>query len=72
MSCYFRHLRDIFNEAGIEVVPSNKKKIDQAIHQLAGTNYKDCPGTWKKLKEQIIEDKQKRQEFIIKLRNAVR
>jgi len=70
MSCYFRHLKDIFDKAGIEVNASNKKQIDQAIHQIVGTNYKDCPGTWQKLKQQIMTDEQKRQDFIVKLRKA--
>ena len=72
MSCYFRHLKNIFDEAGIEVTPGNKKQIDQAIHQIVGTNYKDCPDTWQKLKQQIIADEQKQQGFIIKLRNAIK
>ena len=71
MSCYFRHLKGIFDEAGIEITSSNRKQIDQAIHQIAGTNYKDCPGTWQRLKQQIIADEQKRQDFIFKLRNAI-
>jgi len=70
MSCYFRHLKDIFDEAGIEVTSGNRKQIDQAIHRIVGTNYKDCPGIWQKLKQQIIPDEQKRQEFIVKLRKA--
>ncbi len=71
MSCYFRHLKDIFNEAGIEVTSSNRKQIDQAIHRIVDTDYKDCPGTWKSLKQQIIPDGQKRQDFIEKLRDAI-
>ena len=71
MSCYFRHLKDIFNEAGVEVTSNNKKQIDQAIHQIVGTNYKDCPGTWQRLKQQIITDEQKRHDFIAKLRGAI-
>jgi len=72
MSCYFRRLKDIFDEAGIEVTSSNKKQIDRAIHQLVGTDYKDCPGTWKKLKQQITSDEQKRQDFITELRNIIK
>ena len=72
MSCYFRRLKDIFDEAGIEVTSSNKKQIDQAIHQLVGTDYKDCPSTWKKLKQQIIADKQKRQDFVTELKNIIK
>ena len=70
MSCYFRHLKGIFDEAGIVVTPSNKKQIDQAIHQIVGVDYKDCPNTWKKLKPQVA-DKQKQQEFIKKLQAHV-
>ena len=72
MSCYFRHLRDIFAEAGIEVTSDNKKQIDRAIHQIVGTNYKDCPGTWRRLKPQILKDEKKRQDFIANLRNAIK
>ena len=50
MSCYFRHLQEVFKEAEIEVSPGNKKQIDQAIHGIVGVNYKDCSATWRKLK----------------------
>jgi hypothetical protein len=53
MSCYFRHLKEILIEAGIEVTPRNKKQIDQAIHDIVEVNYKDCPTTWKKLKREM-------------------
>lgn len=46
MSCYFRHLKDIFAEAGIEVTASNKRQVDQAIHRLVGVKYKECPAAW--------------------------
>ena len=71
MSCYFHHIKDILAEAGIEITPGNKKQADQAIHQIVGTTYKDCPATWKALKQQIIGSEQKRQEFIKKLRKAL-
>ena len=72
MSCYFRHLNEIFTEAGINITPGNKKQIDETIHQLVGTNYKDCPGTWRKIKQEIMGDEKKRQELIVKLKNAVK
>ncbi len=71
MSCYFRHLNDIFDEAGITVTTANRKQIDQAIHQIVRVSYKECPQAWKNLKQQIIDDEQKRQEFIKKLKTAV-
>jgi len=72
MSCYFRHLKGVLNEAGIEVTPSNKKQIDRVIHEIVGVTYKDCPATWKRLKQEILADEQKQQDFIIKLQNALR
>ena len=72
MSCYFRHLKDILSEAGIEVTPSNNKRIDQAIHAIVEVAYKDCPATWKRLKREILGDEQKRRDFVEKLQNAIR
>ncbi len=72
MSCYFRHIKDILGEAGIEIIPDNKKQIDQAIHQIVGVPYKDCPATWKRLKQEIIGNEPKRQELIRKLKAPAR
>jgi hypothetical protein len=71
VSCYFRHLNNILDEAGFEVTSDNKKNIDQAIHQIMKISYKDCPNTWKALKQQILSDDQRRQDFIKKLQDAV-
>jgi len=71
MSCYFRHLDDIFNEAGIVVTPANRKQVDQAIHQIVGVEYKECPAAWKKLKREILQDEKKRRGFVQKLREAL-
>ena len=71
MSCYFRHLTDIMAEASIEVTPQNKKQVDEAIHQIMGVDYKNCPVTWKALKQQIASEPT-RQDFIRKLQDAVR
>ena len=72
MSCYFRHLKDVLNEAGLEITPGNKKQVDRAIHEIVGVTYKDCPATWRKLKQEIMGDEQKRQDFIQKLQSAIR
>jgi hypothetical protein len=71
MSCYFRHLNDILNEAGIEITSGNKKQIDQVIHDIVKVRYKDCPTTWRKLKRDILCDERKRQNFVKKLQNAI-
>lgn len=72
MSCYFRHLKNIFNEAGIEVNAGSRKEIDKAFHEIVGVAYKNCPSAWKKLKQEIMNNEQKRQELIRKLRSAAR
>jgi len=72
MSCYFRHLKDILSDAGLEVTPSNKKQIDRVIHNIVGVTYKDCPATWKRLKQEIVGNEQKQQDFIKKVENAIR
>ena len=70
MSCYFRHLKDIFAEAGIEVNPGNRKAVDQAIHRIVDVSYKNCPETWKAIKAGTA-DSAKREEFIQKLKGAL-
>ncbi len=72
MSCYFSGLKDVFAEAGIEVVPTNRKRIDLAIRRLVGSEHDHCPETWQKLKTQILGDEQKRKDFVIKLRAAIK
>jgi hypothetical protein len=71
MSCYFRHMKEIFERTGIEVTPENRKKVDEAIHRLMATTYKDCPATWKKIKEQVLSDPKKGDAFIRDLKKAV-
>jgi hypothetical protein len=70
MSCYFRHMENIFAEAGIQVTIANKKDLDKAIHRIVNVSYKNCPATWKEIKLGTA-DSQKRKEFIDKLRKAV-
>jgi len=67
MSCYFRHIKDIFDEIDIEISPSNKKKVDQLIHDIVGAEYKNCSEAWSKLKELKSSDAL-RAEFIEKLK----
>lgn len=61
MSCYFRHLADVFEEAGLDLEAikadkESKKEIDEKIHALVGVEYKDCSPTWKKVKELLAEE----------------
>jgi predicted Fe-Mo cluster-binding NifX family protein len=71
MSCYFRRMKDVLSEAGIEVTAANKKQVDQALHQIVGVTYKDCPAAWKALKQQMLADENKRQELIDNLSESI-
>ncbi len=71
MSCYFRHLKAVLDEAGMEVTPANKRRIDEVIHHVMDVTYKDCPTTWRKLKQDILGDEQKRRAFIEELEKAI-
>jgi len=56
VTCYLRHLKRVFEKAGIEVTPENKKELDNIIHNIVNVNYKNCPATWKQVKNLISED----------------
>ena len=72
MSCYFRHMKDIFEEAGIEVTKENKKEIDRVVHGLVEVAYKNCPSTWKAVKEQITGDDKARGRLIKRLKRELK
>ncbi|MBW2093753.1 MAG: hypothetical protein JRI80_02590 [Deltaproteobacteria bacterium] len=68
MSCYFRYMKDILDEAGITVDKGNKKDIDKVIHSIVDVEYKNCPPTWKKVKERIKGDASERVKFVSELK----
>jgi hypothetical protein len=70
MSCYFRHLKEVLAEAGVEVTPANKKQVDQALHDIVGMTHKDCPTAWKNLKQQMANESD-RAVVVKKLRKAL-
>jgi len=67
VTCYFRHLQDVFRKAGIEVTSENKREIDRVIHSIVGVEYKNCSAAWKEVKKRIAEDEE---SFVSKLREA--
>ena len=71
MSCYFRNLKDVLSEAGIQVTLGNKKQVDKAIHDIVKVTYKDCPTTWKKLKQEILAEENRRRDFVERLHKAL-
>ncbi len=68
MTCYFRHLKDVFDKAGIEVTKENKRDLDRAIHAHMGVEYKDCSSTWRAVKANLAEDEE---AFLGVLREAM-
>ena len=72
MSCYFRYMRDVFEEAGVEVTKENKKEIDRIIHEMVDVDYKNCSLAWKEVKEHIKVDEDARILFIERLKEALK
>jgi len=68
LTCYFRHLRDFFDKAGIKVTDENKRQIDRIIHDMMRVKYKNCSATWKEVKKRMAEDEE---TFISQLREAL-
>jgi ribosomal protein L17 len=67
MTCYFRHLKEIFKKAEIEVTNENKREIDRIIHSIVDVEYKNCPAAWKEVKKRIAEDEA---GFVSKLKDS--
>jgi len=68
MTCYFRHLKDAFEKAGIKVTNENKRKIDKVIHEIVGVEYKHCPEVWREVKKRLVSDKD---GFVLELKEAL-
>ena len=49
-------MKHIFEKAGIEVTPDNRKEIDRIISNLVNVDYKDCPKVWSEIKRRLAED----------------
>jgi hypothetical protein len=67
VTCYFRHLNQIFEKAGIDVTPTNKQEIDRIIHDIVGVTYKNCPAAWRQVKSRVLEDEA---NFVLMLKDA--
>jgi len=53
VTCYFRHLTNVFEKAGIEITRENRKEISQVIHGIVG--YADCPAVWRQIKKRLAD-----------------
>jgi hypothetical protein len=60
----------LLEEAGIKDTSGNRKELDRAIKSILGTG--DCSQTWQEIKNVILVDDKKRQDFINKLSAAIK
>lgn len=67
MTCYFRHLKHIFDKVGVKITKANKRTIDKVIHGMVDVEYKNCSTTWREVKKKLAEDEK---TFIIRLQEA--
>ena len=58
MTCYFRHLKDVFKKAEVDFTSENKRELDRIIHTFVGVEYKNCSATWRELKKRLAEDEE--------------
>jgi hypothetical protein len=65
-------MKDVLEEAGIDITKDNKKEIDRIIHGLVDVAYKDCSPTWKNVKEHIKVDEATRDQFIKNLKKEIK
>jgi hypothetical protein len=57
-------MREIIDEAGITVTKENRSELDEHIHNMVKSKYKDCPKTWKEVKVRIRGNDKGKKEFI--------
>ena len=67
MTCYFRHLKEVFKKVGIEATRENGTEIDMVIHEIVGVEYKICSVAWRQIKTRLAQDEA---GFVSKLRAA--
>ena len=65
-------MKEILEEAGVEVTKENKKDIDRVIHGLVDVEYKNCSPAWKAFKEQIKIDDKTKNSFINTLKQELK
>jgi hypothetical protein len=70
MSCYTKHLEELFLEIGFPFTKENKKVGDALIRKVLKMSKADCPDVWKKLKT-VLADKDKKKSLIKELKKAV-
>jgi hypothetical protein len=65
-------MKDVLDEVGVEITPDNKKEIDAILHGIVGVEYKNCSSAWKRIKEMVKGSPADREQFVEKLKTAVK
>lgn len=55
ISCYTRHLGDLFAAAGIENTKGNRKRADGFIREIIAMKGEDCPVVWREVKSRLAD-----------------
>lgn len=55
MSCYTRHLGDLFALAGVEDTKENRKRADGFIREILAMREEGCPVVWREVKSQLAD-----------------
>lgn len=55
MSCYTRHLGDLFTAAGIEDTKENRKRADGFIRESLAMAGEGCPVVWREVKTRLAD-----------------
>lgn len=69
MSCYTRHLGDLFAAAGIESTKENRTRADGFIREILAMKEEGCPVVWREVKGRLA-DPDKSLELADRLRQA--
>lgn len=69
MSCYTRHLGDLFASAGIANTKENRKKAGLFIREIVAMAGEGCPAVWREVKGRLA-DPDKSVELADRLRQA--
>ena len=69
MSCYTRHLGDLYAAAGIENTKANRKRADGFIRKMLAMKEEGCPVVWGEVKSRLA-DPDRSLELADRLRQA--
>lgn len=69
MSCYTRHLGDLFATTGIQNTKENRKRADGYIREILAMKEEGCPVVWREVKSRLA-DPDKSLELANRLRQA--